>query len=51
VRGLFADEIKPDVVIEQAEQVVFQNQLFQRHHLQFRLGEVGRLEHADIIKN
>ena len=47
----FANEIKPDVLVEQAEQMVFRHQLLQGHHLQFRLGRVGRLEHAYIIKN
>ena len=51
VLGRFADEIKPDVLVEQAKQVVFRDQLLQRHHLQFRLSRVGRLEHANIIKN
>lgn len=48
--GRFVDEIKPDVPVEQAEQVVFRDQLLQRHYFQFRLGRVGRFEHADIIK-
>ena len=35
VRYHRADEIKPDVLVEQAEQVLFRNQLFQRRHIQF----------------
>ena len=38
------------MLVEQPEQVVFRDQLLQRHHLQFRLSRVGRLEHANIIK-
>jgi hypothetical protein len=30
--------------------MVFRHQLLQGHHLQFRLGRVGRLQHGYIIK-
>lgn len=40
----FANEIKPDVLVEQAEQMILRDQLLQRHHLHFRLDRVGRLE-------